>query len=320
MKKYINLILVFEVIACILLCAFSDTLNVEISILAFPFKQIGNVLRALSIVGAFGNIAAWILYLVICMCPLALLAIKVIKRRFKLEDILLGVLSGVLFPIIYFLINSKSYLADMVIPVEVDSLAFVWGAMIYSVIVGYVVIKAIRKFKAAGKEKLKGYLSVLLFATNVVLVYTIFGRGLSEVIEKWNQLQLMEYNVDVDVLTTKVFLIFKYAIDVILNVMVIGIIVIVQNGIGAIDIDNLTDSTVKRVRGISKLCFITIVCHIVLYLIYNMLQFAFMKQLYSIEGVVSVPLMMIIVMMIFMVIVEYMIDIKRIKDENDMFI
>jgi len=44
-----------------------------VSILAFPFAQIGLMLRVLSLSGGIGNIIAVILYTIVCLLPMAAL-------------------------------------------------------------------------------------------------------------------------------------------------------------------------------------------------------------------------------------------------------
>ena len=66
-----------------------------------PFALPARMLRALSLLGGAGNIAAWALYLLICLAPLAVLA----KHRSRCSCILAPVLSILLLGGMYLLIN-----------------------------------------------------------------------------------------------------------------------------------------------------------------------------------------------------------------------
>lgn len=75
------------------------------ALLSFPFKQIGMGLRALSLSGGVGNGAALAIYFILCLAPAALLLLIRRKRRLMGEDALPALLSVLLFPVLYLMIN-----------------------------------------------------------------------------------------------------------------------------------------------------------------------------------------------------------------------
>lgn len=100
------LLLAAEAVLCATAAIFSRQLaGLFPALLSFPFAQIGMGLRALSLSGVAGNAAAIVLYILCCFLPLILLLIFGWGRRLHGEDALLFLLSAVLFPALYLLIN-----------------------------------------------------------------------------------------------------------------------------------------------------------------------------------------------------------------------
>ena len=178
MKKYINLLLILEAIICILMCVFGGgKVTFVNTLLTFPFKPIAVGLRKLSFLGGVGNIFSWLLFLLICSIPLIILIAKLIRKRFVLEDILLVVISLIVALALYHMININLMASQMIVPiVENDALYCVLGAIVYSIIAGYLVIKVIRKFAKANKEEVKRYFNnVFIFC--LIFQYDDFFCG-----------------------------------------------------------------------------------------------------------------------------------------------
>lgn len=322
MKKYINLLLILEAIICILMCVFGGgKVTFVNTLLTFPFKPIAVGLRKLSFLGGVGNIFSWLLFLLICSIPLIILIAKLIRKRFVLEDILLVVISLIVALALYHMININLMASQMIVPiVENDALYCVLGAIVYSIIAGYLVIKVIRKFAKANKEEVKRYFNNVLFVANVFIVLGSFGISLNELIIKLDNYVNSNFGIYESLMTTKVFLIMDYAMDVIINLLLIGIIILVQDLISKINIDNITDEVVKRAKLIFSCCIGTIIIHTILSIMYNALQFIFIKKLYFVNGVVSIPIMIIFIVLVIMLFTQFILEAKKIKEENDMFI
>ena len=149
-------------------------------ILSFPFKQLGEVLRKLSLSSDAGNIGAWILYVTICLVPAVIFVVKVVRKKNKKEDWLLPVISAVLFYVMYIMINPSlvfktNYLMDDYIGYDA------FGGIIYSAIIGYLVLKLIRRFKGAKQQSICKWLGVLLCIVNVVLILNMVA-GLESIV------------------------------------------------------------------------------------------------------------------------------------------
>lgn len=320
-KNKKNLLLIVEAFICIGLCIFGGSnFNLTNELLSFPFKQISLTLRRLSMLNGVGNVFSWILFILICSTPIIVGLIKWVRKSFVIEEILLIVISIVLTPAIYYMINSESIVSDMVINPSREQLTWILAAIIYSVVVSYVLIKIVRCFIKAEKQDLKKYLNHMLFIINVILIIGIFGISLEQLVNKLASYKDMNYVLKEDITVTYTLMIMNYVIDVVFNLMVIGIIILVQGFIDKINIENITDDVVNRVKLVSKCCVVTIIIYAILTICYNILQLVYIKELFAVNGVVSFPFGIVVAMLVIMLLIQLVLDAKYIKEENDMFI
>lgn len=321
MKKWLNIFLLAEALLCILICIVGEvSSNVLGDIVSVPFEQLGGVLRILSLSGALGNIVAWCLYIGICTTPIIIGIIKLIKRRFKMEDGLLFVLGGVLYVVMYYTINTSEFRGPEGILMDKEISVAVLGAAAYSVIIGYIMLVAVRKVRSSNTCSLRTYLNVILLVVNVILVYATFGSGLRGVLDSLANLVETNVGFEQELLTSKIFVWIGYMIDVVINVMLIGTIIAIQQFIEKFDMDNISEMTVARAGKISKFCAVTVVINVLLHITYNVLQIILVSELHVIKSTVSIPIIMVVAMLVFMVMAQFILDAKKIKDENDMFI
>lgn len=162
MKKRLYIgILVLEAIICVVLCVLGNVSGEDIAdIMAFPFAPIGDGLRVLSLSGSIGNIIAIILYAGVSLIPLGLVLTHGKKKSLHWEDSLLVILCPLLFAVLYEMINPGSLQLG---PKELgmvggEARKAMLGCMVYSILVGYLVLRALRLFFTAGKQQLQKYL------------------------------------------------------------------------------------------------------------------------------------------------------------------
>lgn|SRR5690554_816199 len=90
-KKWLFPLLVAEAAICLVLAL---VIKGEISreyatIMKFPFAQLGDLLRNLSLSSQVGNMIALILYILVGLSPIGYLAYRLLMKRKGLEDIFL---------------------------------------------------------------------------------------------------------------------------------------------------------------------------------------------------------------------------------------
>ena len=105
-QKRFLLLLLLEACCAIALYLFQfSQYQLMTTLLAFPWEPLGIGLRALSLSGSAGNIAAWILYVIVCLLPAGLLLLPLRKHRLYPEDVILALITVCLFFFLYWMIN-----------------------------------------------------------------------------------------------------------------------------------------------------------------------------------------------------------------------
>ena len=177
-EKHLLTLLSIEAAACVLFCILQRSVSGFFStIVAFPFEQLGVGLRALSLSGGAGNAAAILFYVLLSLIPAGIWLILKKKQKAMPIDFTLFLLSVLLFVVLYYMINPG--LMDFAVP---GTGKWSLGSTFYSVLLGYLLIRALLKYRNAGAKKLQEGLWLLLGAVNIVLVYGIFDQELGSLL------------------------------------------------------------------------------------------------------------------------------------------
>ena len=175
-EKHLSTILAIEAAICVLFCILQHSASSLFStMIAFPFEQLGIVLRALSLSGTIGNIVAVILYVLISLIPVTVLLLLKKKQKSEKIDNILFLLSASLFLVLFYMINPGLFEAG--IP---ETGKWALGSTFYSLLLGYLLIRSLLHYKNAGIKQLQKGIYLLLGVLNVVFVYAIFGQELGQ--------------------------------------------------------------------------------------------------------------------------------------------
>ena len=105
-EKHLLTLLSIEAAACVLFCILQRSVSGFFStIVAFPFEQLGEGLRALSLSGGAGNAAAILFYVLLSLIPAGIWLILKKKQKTMPIDFTLFLLSVLLFVVLYYMIN-----------------------------------------------------------------------------------------------------------------------------------------------------------------------------------------------------------------------
>ena len=139
---------------------------------AMPFTLLGKGLRALSLSGSAGNIAAIVIYATVCILPLVL----ILRKKKEKEDWLLVLGSAMLFYVLYLMINPGLMPNGMSSNVG----SVILCGTVVSVFVSWGILKLLRKGETM--EIGSGYhaLRVLLGACAALYIVAGFGIGTGE--------------------------------------------------------------------------------------------------------------------------------------------
>ena len=289
--------------------------------MAFPFEQIGMGLRSLSVSGTEGNIAALAAYSVLCLLPMLYLLIRTLKKRVRLEDGLLVLLSAVLFAVLYWMIN-PAYLARHFGSAELaDANKALSGIVVYSVLTGYVILRAMRAFTQSGTGSMLRYLRILLGVLCVVFVYAIFGSGLSGLTAAMKQ--LAEANSALDgsqLLPSYIFLVVQYLVSVLPHILSVVVIFYGFELTKALEENQYGEAVVSSAQKISRICRMSVVAIMISQIAANTLQLVLGTIVRSSHYTLSIPLLSVVFVLAALLLAKYFEQARQLKDDNDSII
>lgn len=313
------LLLAAEAVLCATAAIFSRQLaGLFPALLSFPFAQIGMGLRALSLSGVAGNAAAIVLYILCCFLPLILLLIFGWGRRLHGEDALLFLLSAVLFPALYLLINPGTMSAGP----SLYGGALI-GGVLYSILLAWAVLRILRYFSLADLPRLHRCVSILLAALSIYFVYAIFGAGLSDLLKGFQDLSASNQGSEwfgVDLTLTQGFLVLNFLLSVLPYVLNLFLVFSARQLLSALRRDRYSEESAAGAKRLSSLCRRTLSVSILGIAAGNLLQFAFSDSLLVIRGTVSFPLFSIAFVLSILLFSRFLEENRRLKEDNDLFI
>lgn len=315
--------LLAEAILCVVLCVFGTVQGENVAdIMAFPFAPIGNGLRTLSLSGSVGNIVAIILYAGISLLPLGMLLFHIRRKDLHREDCLLVVLCPLLFAVLYEMINPGTLPLG---PAELGMMGVsarkaMLGCIVYSVLVGYLVLRGLRLFFGAGKNHLQKYLFVLLGLLNAILVYLAFGGCLQKFLQAVESTKAANQGTEQGLTLTYAFLFLQMLVDALPYVLDILIVVVFQHMLQELGKAAYSQDAVEAAEKLAKVCGLSLKITILSTVVFNLLQLLCAKHLRVLNGFVNIPILSIILVLAALLVAKLVIVGKRLKDDNDMFI
>lgn len=324
-------ILAAEAILCVVLQFLrANVAGVFSAALAFPFEQIGIGLRALSLSGWAGNLAALVLYAAACLVPVAAMLV-LFRRGFHREDWLLAVLSAALFGVLYLMVN----------PALIGSLfggaaglrvgKAILGGTVYSVLCGYLVLKVLRLFFAGSTGQLEKYMAVLLCLLNVLFVWLAFGACFGGMLDSMAALRAGNTGSGFlwgsfgDTLggqldASMVFLILQYAVNALPYVLDVFVVFAALRLLEELRAGRYSEESVAAARRLSKLCGGVLGATVLVSMAFNLLQLLFAKALLVIHSTVQIPVFSITFVLAVLLLARFVAENKQLKDDNDLFV
>lgn len=296
----------------------------ELNIFTFPFEQIGWALRQLSLSGAIGNVFAIIIYLFIGAIPAGIFLLLKKKGKSHEIDIMLLVLCVLLFVLLYYMINPG--LIATTVP---GSGKAMWGSVFYSLLVAYLVIRAVIKNEEKDLNTLQKNLRIVLILIMVLFAVSVVVEMFVNLPSAWAKVEEgntgtgtpldLFYGVP-DLTLTYVFLVMR------------SIVTALPNGLSAIAVffcikaleelisDSYSEKAVAIVRKIIVFCKKSVILVAVLGMIINVAQLVFESQLYDVNVTVSIPIFSFLFLLVIHVMGRYIEENQRLKKDNDLFI
>lgn len=288
-----------------------------------PFELLGTGLRSLSLSSEFGNIMAIIIYCLLSLIPAVVYMILRNKKRIIEMDRFLFVLSGVLFFVIYYLINPTLFMGN-----RFGSVTLI--GLFYALLVGYLVLRAIAVWTKSDMAELQKGIRFLVCMLMISLTIGILMECFEELPASIQALKdsntmasdpWMAFENDLPNLTfTIVFLFIRCLVKIVPCILEILILGMILKLIKELSEDRYSEAVAGQLEKLGKMCKNMVLTTVVLNMCFAVLQVVFRNMLYQINMDVTIPLVSIILVLAVMMVSKYMRESQQMKEELDMFI
>ena len=280
---------------------------------AFPFEQIGFVLRKLSLHSVLGNASAIVLYAAVSLLPVLAMVLICRRRRLQPEDWGLLLISGALFYVLYRMINPGSM--PELWRVSETAAKAVLGGVVYSLLIGYVVLRLLRSFSESDAGQLQKNLCVLLRLLGVFFVAQSTAGCLSQVFASIRQVQAQ--NTVGDLQVTVAFLVLRGIVDALPYVLDTAIVLA---ALRLARVERHSAEAVEAAEGLSIRCCRMLAITVVSNGCFNLLQVLAARRLLVVDSVILLPLFSVLFALAMLLVACLMRENKQLKDDNDLFV
>ena len=287
------------------------------TVTAFPFEQIALGLRALSLSGKSGNTIAILIYAAVSLSPAAVLLILRKRRKLLPEDVLLGLLSIMLFVVLYLMINPGII---SILSGGLPIAKMMLGGAVYSIIFGYFILRTLRLFFHSDAKRLEKYMSVMLGLLGALFIYLVCGILFSGLLTSFTTLRASNIDNGQNLITSYVFLSLQFAVNALPYVLDIWIISSAMQLFDELRADRYSEKTVTAATRMSRYCTVALAAMVLTNIGFNLLQLLFAKMLVTLNVSVSIPVFSIAFVLVALLLTRFIAENKQLKDENDAFI
>ncbi|MEG1884391.1 MAG: hypothetical protein RR224_11845 [Clostridia bacterium] len=317
-RKILILFLVAEALACIVLVFCKASLvGVFSTVAAFPFEQIGLMLRGLSLSGSVGNVFAVVLYVLFSLIPVGMLVFTRRKRKLQAEDWLLPILSGLLSFVLYQMVN-PGLMAKLLQSVSVGKA--ILGGTAYSLVFSYLILRVLRRFDSGGMEQLQRYMVILLGLINTLFVFLIFSTGLGGLLDSISALRAGNMGNDPFFTASYFFCGLQFLVDTVPYTLDILVVFSALTLFDKMKKDRYAKETVDAAVRLSRLCGTALRITVLSVTLFNVLQLVFAKYLLNIHTAVQIPLLSIAFVLLALLFARLVKENKALKDDSDSII
>ena len=294
-RKKLFAILAAESVAIIALYVLTARMQETFSaIYNFPFEQIGLGLRALHGLGGFGVGAAFALPAV---CG---------RRKSAWEKALLGLVSFSLLTTLYVMTDPQCIelpYTDSDYIVKTSFSMTTWSALIL-----YFIVFAVRLMREGDRDKLMDYFGMALYALSMLCTacIIILGTGSAQNI-RFSDRQTVD----------TAFALLQFAVAALPYVLDIMIVIHVGELADAV---RRGEKLTEKADGLTKLCCVSLIAPSAATVGFNFLQEAFINVRTYIAVSLNIPVFSVVFTLFALLLTRLLIENRRLRDDNDLFI
>lgn len=301
--------------------------------LAFPWEQIGFLLRKLSLSGAAGNGVAWGLFAAIGGCPLLCLGLLVARRKGCRADLLLAVLSLTLFSGLWFLTN-PSYLEAYLFPAGLEEIGrCAFALAIDSVLLCWLLLRFLGNSGRMGKKSLLRSLEMMLGIYAALDGAAVLFRGGTELTAGWKEIGVsvsenMEWMLKpgIDIMEgrsvglSRCFLVLQIICRYLPECLELVICVAAILFLHSCEQNSFQEDSLRQVKRLKKISACGLGAVLGTNVCVNLLQLVFARYIYSSSYTLVFPIKQIILMLGVLMLSRFWLESKKLKDDNKLFI
>lgn len=304
-----------EAAACAVLCAAQPEAALLQLLFSLPFSPLGRGLRALSLSGAVGNLAAILLYLVFCLLPTVFFVLRLRKRGFSEEALLLPVMSVSLFFVLYAMINHNA------LPFPQASLSFrtaMLGGLIWAEAAAYVLLRLLRGAFHADKTGLRRYLRGIVLLLAALFVYSLFAGVPQSLMTSLQALHTANTN-GAALLLSEVFLVLRALADAVPLALDLWVCAAALAFLRARQQQDPEAADALAARLAAR-CRASLTVSVLLSLALYLLQLLFASRLRTLDLNVPFPLLSLAFCLAALLLTRLVQENRQLREDNDLFI
>lgn len=317
MRQKTYCILLAAVAVCSAVFAlFADNGSFLLYALQFPFAQIGALLRRLSLSGFVGNIAAWMIYILLCAAPTIGYILSFRGKQAAKADSLLLLLTAILFLVLYKAVNpygSFLYASETGMQMVLAQ----YGAGVYVTLIGWLILRTVGSFAAADETTLYKALGIFLRLLGILFVISAFGGCFGDLLQDIESVRAGNQNSG-SLYLTNVFLIFRCIADALPHLLNTVTVMIALELLSAFTKNR--DNTPMYAEQLAKWCSTTLVCTVLSGIGFHTAQMLFLSDLRSLDASVRFPVSSIAFLLVCLIASRIIAENKALRDDNDLFI
>lgn len=287
----------------------------------FPWEQLGQMLRSLSLSGSTGNITAWMIFLLIGALPLTAALLLWRRHRAHKADLLLLSLSAALYAGLWFFIN-PSYMDRYLSPVPMNGAAkYALAAAIDSLLLTWLLLRYLLYCKKMPHNRLLSTLRILLDIYVALSAATVLVQGGAQFIEECNALEQSNTGADSSLVTISVlFLALRAILALLPTAAKLTLLLLASDFLRNYGAEAYSERTYARMERLTLASSRFLILILLSNVSFNMLQLLFSRFLLSSFHRVLFPLTDLLLVLGIRLFGSLYLEGKRLKEDNDMFI
>lgn len=315
-RKNVYILLIVTAVCSAAFALFADAGNVLLAALQFPFAQIGDLLRWLSLSGFIGNMAAWGIYLLLCAVPSMYYLWLYRNKNTEKIDSLLILLTAVLAVVLYKMVNPySSFLSASDMWLQMVKAQY--GAVVYVTLIGWLILRTVKNFFDANEQTLYQALAVFLKLLGMLFVMAAFGGCFGELLSSIESIRSGNQNSG-NLNLTYLFAIAHCLVDALPYLLNTVAVIMAMELLDAFRSNS--EHTAAYAERLAKWCGTTLTCTAVAGISFHVVQMLFLSNLRSMDASVSLPVSSIAFLLICLIAARIIAENKALRDDNDLFI